>query len=98
MNSELAIVAAQQTPAYSNNAFSLLAFALEKVTGESMEQMYRETIIDQLNLKHIFYTSPPDPALEPYHTTQQRLAGVRILTYSLRKYNFSKIQRLVLIS
>jgi CubicO group peptidase (beta-lactamase class C family) len=38
------------SPAYSNAAYEVLSFALEKITGKTFETMFEESIVDRLNL------------------------------------------------
>ena len=46
------------TPVYSNTAFTLLALALENITGIPFEQMFKESLVDGLNLQHTTMSVP----------------------------------------
>ncbi|KAK8137853.1 hypothetical protein PG984_001233 [Apiospora sp. TS-2023a] len=49
-----------KTPAYSNIAFQLVAYALEKMTGRSFVASLNATVLNPLNLRHTYYYNPPD--------------------------------------
>ncbi|KAK8055214.1 beta-lactamase/transpeptidase-like protein [Apiospora rasikravindrae] len=49
-----------KTPAYSNIAFQLLAYALEKMTGRSFLTSLNQTVLNPLSLQHTYYDNPPE--------------------------------------
>ncbi|KAK8113963.1 beta-lactamase/transpeptidase-like protein [Apiospora kogelbergensis] len=49
-----------KTPAYSNIAFQLVAYALEKMTGRSFVASLNATVLDPLNMRHTYYYNPPE--------------------------------------
>ncbi|KAK3328771.1 beta-lactamase/transpeptidase-like protein [Apodospora peruviana] len=51
-----------KTPAYSNIAFQLLAYALESITGKSFEDMLESNVMSPLGLNRTYYNSA-DPAV-----------------------------------
>ncbi|KAH8881931.1 beta-lactamase/transpeptidase-like protein, partial [Thozetella sp. PMI_491] len=53
------IFATSHSPAYSNIAYTILAYALEKITGEDMESLMTETIVQLLGLGHSSYSKVP---------------------------------------
>ncbi|KAL1894019.1 hypothetical protein Sste5346_006161 [Sporothrix stenoceras] len=61
------------SPAYSNAAFQILAYALENMTGSTMPELFDKHLVQQLNLTGTFYTVPPDNVtangMIPYNTT-----------------------------
>lgn len=48
------------TPAYSDIGYTLLALALEQMTGKYFGTMVQDKIIKPLGLNHTFYTTPKD--------------------------------------
>ncbi|KAL0940306.1 uncharacterized protein CTRU02_203069 [Colletotrichum truncatum] len=62
------------TPVYSNEAFQLLGWAYENITGETMEQGFNSAIVKPLGLSRTFWNPPendpnanvvdPEPSLE----------------------------------
>ncbi|KAI9690336.1 MAG: hypothetical protein M1822_009298 [Bathelium mastoideum] len=46
------------TTVYSNEAFSIIAFALSKVTGMDFETLFNRTLVAALDLSGTFYTVP----------------------------------------
>jgi hypothetical protein len=66
-----AIFPPSYTPAYSNDAFALLALALEKITGSNFETMFNESIIEAHGLLRTTYTVPSttEDAVIPGNTT-----------------------------
>lgn len=48
------------TPAYSNIGFTLLGYALEKMTGKSFGEMVEDRVLKPLNLTRTFYRTPKD--------------------------------------
>ncbi|KKK21307.1 hypothetical protein P175DRAFT_0478861 [Aspergillus ochraceoroseus IBT 24754] len=46
------------SPAYSNAAFQILSYALERITGTSFEDLLSETLIKPLNLTRSSYSAP----------------------------------------
>ncbi|KAI1760056.1 beta-lactamase/transpeptidase-like protein [Hypoxylon sp. FL1150] len=48
------------TPAYSDIGYTLLAMALEQMTGKLFGAMVQDRIIKPLGLNHTFYTTPND--------------------------------------
>lgn len=46
-------------PSYSNVAFSLLAFALESMTGKNFSTLFDENFIASLRLNDTYYSKPP---------------------------------------
>ncbi|KAI0191898.1 beta-lactamase/transpeptidase-like protein [Astrocystis sublimbata] len=48
------------TPAYSDIAYVLLGYALEKMTGKPFQQSFEEKLVKPLNLTRTFYTTPED--------------------------------------
>lgn len=70
------------TPVYSNEAFAILGYALEKVTGDSMEAMFNKSIIGALGLHNTYYTVPQTtsdndiiPGPESWHNWYSELGG-----------------------
>jgi CubicO group peptidase (beta-lactamase class C family) len=49
-----------QTPNYSNQAFQILAYAVEKITGMPFPDIITEQLIEPLNLTRTFVTNPDD--------------------------------------
>ncbi|KAK6842737.1 beta-lactamase family protein [Apiospora arundinis] len=49
-----------KTPAYSNIAFQLVSYALEKMTGRSFVSSLNSTVLNPLNLRHTYYYSAPE--------------------------------------
>ncbi|KAK8027906.1 hypothetical protein PG991_004962 [Apiospora marii] len=49
-----------KTPAYSNIAFQLLAYALETMTGRSFVASLNATVLEPLKLGHTYFKTPPD--------------------------------------
>ncbi|KAI9826781.1 MAG: hypothetical protein M1819_007252 [Sarea resinae] len=45
-------------PAYSNNAYKLLAYALENVTGSTFESLFEDKLVKPLNLTRTSYAKP----------------------------------------
>ncbi|KAJ3561950.1 hypothetical protein NPX13_g8749 [Xylaria arbuscula] len=52
-----------QTPAYSNLAYQLLAYALEEITGKPFADMLEADILSKLGLNHTYYLQTPDAKL-----------------------------------
>ncbi|KUJ16559.1 beta-lactamase/transpeptidase-like protein [Mollisia scopiformis] len=50
--------ASAETPAYSNIAFQVFAYALEGITGKSFESSIEDGILKPLGLSHTFYNAP----------------------------------------
>jgi CubicO group peptidase (beta-lactamase class C family) len=50
--------ATAETPAYSNIAFQILAYALETITGKDYQTSLQDKLLKPLNLTHTFYTTP----------------------------------------
>jgi CubicO group peptidase (beta-lactamase class C family) len=48
------------TPGYADNGFALLGLAISKISGKSMEQLYRERIFDPLYMASSNSTTPPE--------------------------------------
>ena len=46
------------TPAYSNIAYQILAYALEAITGKVFEDMITDSVFYELGLSHTFYNAP----------------------------------------
>lgn len=61
------------SPAYSNAAFQILAYALENITGTSMPDLFDKHLVQPLNLTGTYYTVPPEnvtaSGMIPYNTT-----------------------------
>lgn len=51
------------SPLYSDSGFFLLAGALSKLTGISMDDLYRKSIFEPLDLKNTLSKPPTDPAV-----------------------------------
>ena len=49
-----------QTPNYSNMAFQILAYAVEKITGTPFPDLVTQQLIEPLNLTRTFVTNPDD--------------------------------------
>lgn len=49
-----------QTPTYSNVAYQLLAYALERLTGKNFTDSLNDRVIKPLGLNRTFYDTPPD--------------------------------------
>ncbi|KAF2448573.1 beta-lactamase/transpeptidase-like protein [Karstenula rhodostoma CBS 690.94] len=49
-----------QTPTYSNVAYQLLAYALERITGKNFTDSLNDRVIKPLGLNRTFYDTPPD--------------------------------------
>lgn len=49
-----------QTPAYSDVAFQILAYALESIVGRSYDDMLQDDVLSKLGLNHTYYQKPPD--------------------------------------
>ncbi|OAA65327.1 Beta-lactamase/transpeptidase-like protein [Niveomyces insectorum RCEF 264] len=54
------IFASWRSPAYSNAAFQILAYALESITGRSMPDLFQTYLVQPLNLTGTYYTVPPE--------------------------------------
>ncbi|KAJ5112335.1 hypothetical protein N7532_000380 [Penicillium argentinense] len=52
------IVPVSSTPIYSNAAFQILGYALEALTNDTFENVFQNKLLQPLNLKHTFYTTP----------------------------------------
>jgi len=52
------VFAPSTTPAYSNAAFQILGYALEKITGKSYTAMLKDDIIKPLRLNGTSYDQP----------------------------------------
>lgn len=52
------------TPVYSNNGFMLFGLALENITGESFEDLFKASLVGPLNLTRTFL-EVPEPANDP---------------------------------
>lgn len=65
------IVASYETPVYSNSAFQILGYALENITGQSMNDLFDQHLIESLNLTSTSYHVPdsPDSSIIPYNTS-----------------------------
>jgi CubicO group peptidase (beta-lactamase class C family) len=52
---------------YSNGAFEILGYALENITGRSMEEMFMKDLVKPMNLTGMSYTMPKNgtPAVIP---------------------------------
>lgn len=48
------------TPAYSDNAFSLLGVAISNITGKPIEQLYRDSIFEPLSMTSSNSSAPPE--------------------------------------
>ncbi|CAK7212745.1 hypothetical protein SCUCBS95973_001567 [Sporothrix curviconia] len=61
------------SPAYSNAAFQILAYALENITGTAMADLFDKHLVQPLNLTGTYYTVPPADVtangMIPYNTT-----------------------------
>lgn len=59
------------TPAYSNAAYQILGYALENITGQSMEALFNKSLVEPLTLSGTSYRIPSslDTAIVPYNTT-----------------------------
>lgn len=69
MFAQYPVVPSWHTPIYSNVAYSLLAFALENITGQAFNSTFQSSIIEPLKL-NATYTSPPSDtsnAFIPYN-------------------------------
>lgn len=49
-----------QTPTYSDVAYQLLAYALERITGKNYTDSLNDRVIKPLGLNRTFYDTPPD--------------------------------------
>lgn len=47
-----------QTPNYSNQAFQILSYAIEKITGEKFPDLITSQLIEPLNLTRTYVTNP----------------------------------------
>ncbi|KAH8879802.1 beta-lactamase/transpeptidase-like protein [Thozetella sp. PMI_491] len=54
------IAAVFETPVYSNTAYGLLGLVLEKMTGESFEDIFNSEVVNSLNLTRTFWRRPPN--------------------------------------
>lgn len=65
------IVASYESPVYSNSAFQILGYALENITGQSMNDLFDQYLIESLDLTSTSYHVPdkPDTSIIPYNTT-----------------------------
>lgn len=65
------VLAPFQTPIYSNAAFQILAYALENITGQSMETLFNLHLVDPLNLTSSSYTNTltTNNAMIPFNTS-----------------------------
>jgi hypothetical protein len=63
------VVPSWHTPIYSNVAYSILAFALENITGQTFNASFQSGIIEPLNLSSTYLSPPPDlsRAFIPYN-------------------------------
>lgn len=59
------------TPVYSNAAFQILGYALENITGQSMDDLFNEYLVEPLNLTSTSYHLPTTPyaSIVPYNTS-----------------------------
>ena len=48
------------TPVYSNMAFQLLAYAVEKITGKAFSSLVEKNLLKPLKLTRTFLTKPND--------------------------------------
>ncbi|KAJ9623791.1 hypothetical protein H2204_011083 [Knufia peltigerae] len=55
-----AVFEAFQTPAYSNNAFRLLGYVVEKITNKNYSASLRSLVLEPLGLKSTFASKPQD--------------------------------------
>ena len=51
------------TAAYSNDAFEMLAFAIEGITNRSVDEILSESVYKPLNMSRSSLSIPPDPSL-----------------------------------
>lgn len=51
---------AEASPAYSNVAYMLLAYALEDISGKDWESLLVDNVLEPLGLESTFYTTPND--------------------------------------
>ena len=50
----------EQTPAYSNVAYILLAYALEEIAGKDWLSMLTDNVLSPLGLDNTYYSTPND--------------------------------------
>lgn len=48
------------TPSYSNTGYDLIGAALENIVGRSMEDIFNNSLVKPLGLKHTYYQTPND--------------------------------------
>jgi len=58
MMAEPALFQSGSTPVYSNNAFVLLAIALENITGEDLSNIFNESLVEALDLPGTSFDVP----------------------------------------
>ncbi|KAI9372851.1 beta-lactamase/transpeptidase-like protein [Aspergillus egyptiacus] len=54
------IVPVSSTPAYSNDAYQLLGYVLESITGKPVDELLEGRLINPLGLTHSYYSPPAD--------------------------------------
>ncbi|KAH6645115.1 beta-lactamase/transpeptidase-like protein [Truncatella angustata] len=59
------------TPVYSNAAYQILSYALENITGSSMEQLFADSLVKPLSLNGTYYNTPAttDSSMIPINST-----------------------------
>lgn len=50
----------EQSPAYSNVAYILLAYALEEISGKDWLTLLTDNVLEPLGLENTYYTTPND--------------------------------------
>lgn len=66
------VFASFQTPVYSNAAFQILGYALENITGQTVEAFFEEHLVEGLDLGSTSYTVPAaynSTGVIPFNTT-----------------------------
>jgi CubicO group peptidase (beta-lactamase class C family) len=54
------IVPTSSSPAYSNDAYQLLAYALETITGRTYQDLIERRLIEPMGLSHSSVSKPDD--------------------------------------
>jgi CubicO group peptidase (beta-lactamase class C family) len=49
-----------QTATYSDNAYQLLGYALENITGKKFVDILKDRILNPLGLNHTYYDNAPE--------------------------------------
>ncbi|KAF3770174.1 beta-lactamase/transpeptidase-like protein, partial [Cryphonectria parasitica EP155] len=66
------VVSAFQTPIYSNAAYQILSYAIENITGQTMEAIFDQHLVADLNLTSTSYAAPnttTNAVIPPFDTT-----------------------------